>query len=297
MRYTWLAIAALVFLAGCATQNDEPTPHTCDPGSHIFCRCANGGPSTRECKDDGRGFYECESCDGSSTWDEPGGGEAAPPFGNDPPAGTSGAGGNGNSGSGNGGSGNGGSGNGGSGNSGSGASGGGGISVGAGGSSPGTGGSGPVATQPLFGLCTSDSGCASGICRSGYCTQSCSIVSDCPYPASECVAFDANNTVCMPSCNAATDCTEIGSNTQCGFTSAIDNWDVKTCAVWDTAHVLVPNDRDCLPFDHEACHLGYSGQEKVCSAEGKCATGCYVQKDCPQGKTCSSDGTSLGACQ
>jgi hypothetical protein len=36
--------------------------------------------------------------------------------------------------------------------------------------------------------------------------------------------------------------------------------------------------------------------EAVCTEQGVCAAGCYVNNDCPMGQTCSAQG-SLGNCQ
>ena len=59
---------------------------------------------------------------------------------------------------------------------------------------------------------------------------------------------------------------------------------------------LMPAGTDCLPFDHPACNLGYQQMQSVCTEQGVCASGCFVNNDCPQGATCNGGG-SLGSCQ
>jgi len=266
------------FFLACATADDTPPETLCDAATHIFCRCSGGQPGTKECDANGQSFGQCEPC---NDIEDPAGTSGAP---NPPPDGPPN---NGPSGS-------------------SSSSSGGGEEPGEGGAPPidgpgGGGNNGPVdpnGSVELLGACSGDSECQTGLCRSGYCTRECSIVSECPYPTSECVMFDNTQTFCMPSCDTAVGCTAFGgTESQCGYTIAIDNWDVKTCAHWAAKHQLIPNDRDCLPFDHDACNLGYGQRAKVCSAAGKCVTGCFVDKDCPQGKTCSAEGGAQGDCQ
>lgn len=270
------------FLLACATSAETPPETLCDASTHIFCRCPGGQPGTKQCADDGQQFGECEPCDDVDDPYGTSGDSYQPP---DPPS--SGPSGSSSSSSGPG-------------------AGGGDPGPGAGGGPPinGNGGgdnNGPVdpnATVELLEACSSDGECKTGICRSGYCTQQCSVVSDCPYPKGECVKFDNTQTFCMPSCNSAVNCSAFGgTDSQCGYAVAIDNWDVNTCAHWAGKHQLIPNDRDCLPFDHSACNLGYAQREKVCSSDGKCTTGCFVDKDCEQGKTCSAEGGAQGECQ
>jgi len=131
----------------------------------------------------------------------------------------------------------------------------------------------------------------------GYCTKACATVSECPFPQSECVAAMAQPAICMPTCSTAVHCALYGApKSKCGYTQAIDNWGVTTCADWEQNHQLTPLSSDCLPFDHDACNLGYPGKERVCVEQGICAKGCYLNTDCPQGTTCSSQGT-LGNCK
>lgn len=234
----------------------------CDPGENIFCRCPGGDPGTKTCGQDGETFGECGPCVARPTT---GPGAQASSGSTSPPSSattttTGGMGGQG----------------------------------GVGGSTGEGGGTGDTA---LLQSCSTDGDCVSGMCRFNYCTIACTKVSDCPYPQSECVTFDSANTVCMPTCDQASDCTAYTAPpSRCGFTQAIDNWDVTVCAEWADQHQLKPPGVDCLPFDHTACHLGYLGHETVCTDQGVCAQGCYTNPDCPTGQTCSSQG-SLGNCQ
>ena len=151
--------------------------------------------------------------------------------------------------------------------------------------------------EGLLRPCTDDAACASNNCQFGYCTVTCTKVSDCEYPKSECVSY-AGATVCMPVCALATDCGPFGApQSKCGYAPAIDNWGVTVCADWGAEHALVPVDSDCTPFEHTDCNLGYDKRERVCTAEGVCKAGCYSAADCTAGKQCSSDGSALGSCQ
>jgi hypothetical protein len=158
------------------------------------------------------------------------------------------------------------------------------------------GGGGVTGDKPLFAKCEMDSDCQSATCRSRYCTKVCSTVSDCPYPASECVQGEGG-LMCMPTCTTAVDCSSYDAPpSACGYALAVDNWDVTACSDWADKHELMPIDTDCLPFDHPACNLGYPGRERVCSELGVCKIGCYTNADCGQSRICSSQGT-LGQCQ
>ena len=158
------------------------------------------------------------------------------------------------------------------------------------------GGGGPTGDAALLAPCQVDGDCQSGRCDHSYCTKACAVVSDCPYPQSECVPF-GDDAICMPTCTTAVDCSPFGApQSQCGFTQAIDNWDVTVCADWGDAHQLMPVNTDCLPFDHTACNLGYPHSELVCTEQGICANGCYINNDCPSGEACSG-GSTLGTCQ
>lgn len=166
---------------------------------------------------------------------------------------------------------------------------------GEGGSDPGEGGSNPGGA-PLYRPCTDASECESNTCEFGYCTVTCDKVSDCEFPVAECVSF-SGATVCMPACEAALDCDEFGApESKCGFAAAVDNWGVTVCATWGPEHQLMPDDSDCSPLDHEDCNLGYPNQEKVCTEQGLCKTGCFSKADCPDGQDCSSGGSDLGEC-
>jgi hypothetical protein len=169
-----------------------------------------------------------------------------------------------------------------------------GLGPGGGGGDIGVGGTG---SEPILSPCEGDGECQSGMCRFNFCTTACTKVSDCPYPDSECVEFDDSTTICMPTCETAIDCVLFTAPpSKCGYTQAVDNWDVTVCAEWGTNHHLMPVGTDCLPFDHDACNLGYQQMQSVCTEQGVCAEGCYVNADCPMGKTCSAQG-SLGNCQ
>ncbi len=161
----------------------------------------------------------------------------------------------------------------------------------------GAGGSEPVAgNEPLLAPCTLDTDCQGLMCRFGYCTKICAQVSECPWPQSECIPFNVAETICMPSCETAVDCVPFQAPpNRCGYTKAIDNWGVTTCAHWGDKHQLTPQGTDCTPFDHPACNLGYQQMEWVCTAQGICDKGCFTNADCPASTNCSGQG-SLGNC-
>jgi hypothetical protein len=101
----------------------------------------------------------------------------------------------------------------------------------------------------------------------------------------------------MPSCKTALDCKAYDAPTsKCGHATAIDSFSVSTCSHWDVDHITPPYGTGCTPLDHAACNLGYNGRETICSEHGECTKGCYVDKDCPQGTSCSAQGT-LGTCK
>jgi hypothetical protein len=260
------ALAAFLMAYGCAEEGEEIPEFLCNPGENIFCRCPGGDPGTKRCLDSGQAFEECEPCEprpttGPAQQSSSGVGAGGPGAGG-PGAGGPGAGGPG--------------------------------GFGAGGAGAGGGGLGD---QPLLAPCDGNGDCQSGLCIFNYCTQVCALVSECPYPQSECVPFDASTTLCMPTCATALDCAPFDAPpSQCGFAQAVDNWDVTVCAEWGGNHQLMPAGTDCLPFDHPACNLGYQQQQAVCTEQGICAQGCYVNNDCPQGTTCNGGG-SLGNCQ
>jgi hypothetical protein len=263
MRLLIVAVFLLATLTGCAKGSSEVQPSLCTPGENIFCRCDGGDAGTKRCTESGQAFEAC-ICDsgwGSSSDDDDGSSSYNPGTGASTPEGGAG---------------------------------------GAGGSDApsGTGGGGtvtdPVApTLAMFAACKVDGECISGSCQQGYCTTTCTTVSDCAWPAAECVP-NGGTTVCMPRCESALGCGKYDSS-QCGHTRAIDNWHVKVCANWADAHQLMPNGTDCLPYDHKACNLGYQQRGSVCTEQGVCASGCYLDTDCPAGNTCSGNG-SLGKC-
>lgn len=255
-----MGLVGLMVPQACSS-GDGTVEGLCEPGENIFCRCPGGDPGTKACNEDGESFAECGPCMARPTT---GPGQQSSSSTGSPPSSTTTT-----------------------------TTGGGGMGAGG---SMGEGGGG-TGTTALLQSCDSDGDCISGLCRFNYCTVACTKVSDCPYPQSECVSFDANLTICMPSCDEASDCTAYTAPpSRCGFTQAIDNWDVTVCAEWADQHQLKPPGVDCLPFDHTACNLGYLGRETVCTEQGVCAQGCYTNPDCPQGQTCSSQG-SLGNCQ
>jgi len=254
-------IAALmcIFMARCAGQDSSEPASLCIAGENIFCRCPGGDPGTKECLPNGQSFDACGPC------------EDRPSTGPGQQSSSQGTGG-----------------------FGSGGFGSGGFGTGADG---GDGGSGGVVTgdTPLLGTCALDSECQTGMCRDSFCTSSCTLVSECPYPQSECVSYQGVS-ICMPTCQSATDCTPYNAPpSQCGFASAVDNWNVTVCADWGAAHQLMPPGSDCLPFDHVACNLGYQQLQTVCTEQGVCAQGCYVNADCPTGTSCNG-GAGLGNC-
>ena len=253
------AIALLTSGSGCGTGEAGDPEFLCNPGESIFCRCPGGAPGTKRCNDSGESFQECEPCEARPS-SGPGGPGSGPGPGAGPGAGGPGAGGPGAGGAG-----------------------------GAGGGGTGTG------DVELLGVCTDGSDCQSGLCESSFCTIACAVVSDCPYPESECVTFGAQ-TICMPSCATAGDCANYNAPpSACGYTKAIDNWDVTVCADWGDQHQLMPQFTDCLPFDHAACNLGYQQRQLVCDDSGRCVEGCFVNADCPPNTTCNGGG-GFGQC-
>jgi hypothetical protein len=285
---------AAIGLAACAAGNQEDAPTVCVPGDNVFCRCPTGDPATKTCGPDGFTFSECGPCsdgqipdDEDPPWNE-GGYDAS--GGSDPSGGAAPIGGAG---------GTGGSSAGGSSEGGTpdvGGSGGTGGSIGVGGS--GGEGPGPTGNKALFAQCSAGSECQSGVCKNRYCTKSCTKVSDCAFPQAECVPNGNGDTggICLATCNTAAGCAAFGTPTsKCGYTHSIDNWDVTVCADWGTSQLLMPSGTDCLPYNHDECNLGYSSMQSVCTEAGVCAKGCYLNGDCPNGKTCSGQG-SLGNC-
>ncbi|MSP25387.1 MAG: hypothetical protein EXR75_09530 [Myxococcales bacterium] len=273
-----LAVACLVIATshGCARGEDVYHQLTlCVPGENIFCRCDGGEPGTKECLSEGESFGTCGPCEPR---ENSGPGAQASGAG----ATTSGAGGMTNS------------------------SASGGVTTSGGAStsstSSGAGGTMTPGATALLGACKNDGDCQSLKCRQGFCTKTCAKVAECPWPASECVPPASlpmpEGPLCMPSCNTAASCAPYGAPpSQCGYVKAIDSWGVTVCGTFGTAHALLPLGSDCLPFDHPACNLGYPGKERVCSAAGVCAAGCFSAQDCPKGKTCSTPGNVIGNCQ
>ncbi|MBI4700472.1 MAG: hypothetical protein HY744_04775 [Deltaproteobacteria bacterium] len=161
-----------------------------------------------------------------------------------------------------------------------------------------SGGGGGQGNVPLYEPCEQDGECASGKCPMGYCTKDCAQVTDCELGVAECVSF-GGETVCRPVCKTQEDCKKYGCAEEsvcsaCGYGKAVDDWGVKICADWGAELAFPPEGTECKE-DWE-CNLGIEGAEHVCQAFGTCMVGCYEQKDCPKGKTCSSQG-AIGKCQ
>jgi hypothetical protein len=98
----------------------------------------------------------------------------------------------------------------------------------------------------------------------------------------------------MPTCKTVDDCKKyLAPPSMCGYTEAFDGVGVRTCADWGSNHKLPPDGSTCSA--HSGCNLGYTGKERVCSAQ-KCVAGCFGKTDCPSGKTCTTNGT-LGSCK
>ncbi len=277
-----LTLGLLAGASGCTRSGETSAAAMCEPATYVFCRCADSSAGTKRCNDEGSGFSECDSCEGNASdnnhGSKPGSGVGAPGDGSGAgsPSDGSGAG---------------------SPSDGSGA---GSPSGGSGAGSPsgGSGGTTPVASKALLDSCSTHGQCLSNWCESGYCTASCQKVSDCPYPDSECVLTgDAAKARCMPSCQTALDCTDYGAPTsRCGHAVAIDSFSVRSCSHWGEDHLVPPYGTGCTPLNHAACNLGYGGRETVCTAHGVCAKGCFVDKDCPKGTSCSAQG-ELGTCK
>ncbi len=292
----WIAALLASVTVACAKGGQDTGVSKCEPGENIFCRCEGGEPGTRSCLPGGHGFDACVC--GSTSLDDDGGGSAWPP---DDDGGSNGAGASDGSGTAGGTSG-------GAGGSGAGIGNPGGASAAGGhGAASGTGGDdgpvdpgpvdpGPVGSLELLEPCAQPSACKSGYCIDGYCTRECSKVSECPWPQGECVPRQSTN-ICMPRCETAQSCSPYGTpESRCGFARAVDGWRVSVCASWDGAHQLMPAGQDCVPLSHKSCNLGYAGMGRVCSDQGVCADGCYLDGDCPSGQSCSTQ-AALGQCQ
>ncbi|MBK8258666.1 MAG: hypothetical protein IPK82_39155 [Polyangiaceae bacterium] len=266
----WAAFGWLAIWPACdGGQNAEKV---CEPGTEVFCRPCPGNPNepgTRTCNADGSGFDECVSRTGQCPVCTPGDVMACTcddgtesqrecnSSGTDYEAcqcaGTGGSGG------------------------------------GTGGAGGGTGG---TTGKALFEACIQDDECESQNCPMGYCTQECAKIQDCPFGASECVSFKTI-TICMPTCKDQSDCDVYGAPSECGYTHAVDEFPVTTCADWVNDLALPPDGSECV--DDIDCNLGHEGQERVCSFQS-CTTGCYEDKDCPIAQNCSSMG-ALGKCE
>jgi hypothetical protein len=158
-------------------------------------------------------------------------------------------------------------------------------------SSSGGGGSG---AHEYLGTCKDDRDCIDTYCLYGYCTKDCAKFDDCTLGAGECVTF-SDGQFCMPVCTITADCeAAYGSDSQCGYTTAVDGFPVTTCATWGASLLLPPEGSDCS--DDLQCNLGNEGVQSACTTEG-CLKGCFVEFDCPVNTSCSSDGEFLGSCE
>lgn len=277
---TWLWVSALVVasLPACSDGGGSSGGggEECEPGTEVFCRPCPGNPNepgTKRCNAEGTAFDDCIPRSGECeivgcnvgeslfcTCDDGAQGEKlcnadGTGYGSCECGGAGGAGG------------------------------------GGGGAGGGTGG-GAMGTKSLFSPCVDDGECDSNSCPMGYCTKSCAKVSDCPFGVAECVPFPAGG-LCMPTCKAQVDCDVYGVPSECGYSHAIDQFPVTTCADWLGELSLPPDGSDCS--EDVDCNLGHGGEERVCAFEA-CTQGCYEAKDCPETKECSSM-TTLGNCQ
>lgn len=277
-RATWMWAAALVLAAAWpACDGGGAEEKVCDPGTEVFCRPCPGNPNepgTKTCNADGTGFDECISRTGQCavcaagevffcSCDDGAPGEKVcntdgsgfEPCACSPAGGSGGAGGG----------------------------------TGGGGTGGGAGGGGD---KPLFAPCAQDAECESAFCPMGYCTKECAQISDCPFGQAECVSW-SGAPFCMPTCKEQLDCEVYGAPSECGYTKAVDDFPVTTCADWLESLELPPDGSGCA--QDLDCNLGHEGQERVCAFEA-CTTGCYEDKDCPVAQACSSMG-ALGNCQ
>jgi hypothetical protein len=157
-------------------------------------------------------------------------------------------------------------------------------------SSSGSSGSGGT---PLYGYCESDSDCESGVCPMRFCTKKCKKYEDC-LPNAECVEFGGSK-LCRPKCKNQDDCAQYKTPSQCGFAPAIDDFGVTVCSDWGN-NLAFPYDGWECQSDSD-CNLGIFGTGRVCgNFANTCVGGCYSKADCPAGKSCSSNGSSLGSC-
>lgn len=249
----------------CVAQTGECPIIECTPGESRFCKCDDGGAGEKVCNDEGTGYTACE-CGGGVTCtpgdtlfctcdDGAAGEKACNEDGSSYSACACGGSGGGESGG-----------------------------RGSGGGAPG---------KPLLSPCLQGDECESGSCPMGYCTKDCTKVSDCPFGAAECVTFDGAS-FCMPTCKDQSDCNVYGSPSECGYTPAIDDFPVTTCADWLGDLAVPPDGHPCM--GDTDCNLGHVGKELVCTFE-TCTTGCFVDEDCAGAQTCSSNGSTIGSCE
>jgi hypothetical protein len=161
--------------------------------------------------------------------------------------------------------------------------------------STGTGGQGSSA---LFTPCKTNAECKSGDCRNHYCTLDCGNYLDCVDGniTGDCVRFAAGTIqICAPYCTTQSDCAQYGATSACGGAKALDNPSITfaVCGDWGTDLGPMPPGSSCATDPD--CNLGLTGMESICVLQ-KCATGCYLQSDCPNGKFCSSGNGAPGTC-
>lgn len=269
-----LSLTTLGYACDGAGQSEQD--NICEPGANVFCRCPSGEPGTMECLD-GQLFGECvvgfetpcPTRDATGTGGGTGGStaEACEPgerifctcagqTGTRTCAGDGSA-----------------------------------FgecvcdapSSGAGGQ--GSGGAPPTTDLPLYSPCSSPSDCESGLCEMGYCTKTCVDIFDCTIGVAECVALNGD-THCRPTCSQQLDCGPYQLPSECGYTTAIDDFPVTVCADWFNLLQLPPIDYTCA-VDVD-CNLGHPGSERVCDAnDNTCEVGCHLDVDCPAAETCS----------
>ena len=248
----------------CVPQAGECPIFECAPGESRFCKCQDGSSGEKVCNDEGTGYTACE-CGGGVTCTP---GDALFCSCGDGSPGEKVCNGEG---------------------TGYGAC----DCGGSGGGGSGGGGSGGGGSKPLLSPCVQDTECQTGSCPMGYCTKACAKVSDCPFGAAECVTFQSAS-FCMPTCQDQADCEVYGFPSECGYTPAIDDFPVTTCADWLGALKVPPDGHPCA-VDKD-CNLGHTGKALVCTFE-TCTTGCFVDDDCPGSQTCSSNGSTIGNCK
>lgn len=278
-RRTWfgrglLAFTIATFAYACGNADDAAQNNICEPGANVFCRCPSGEPGTMECLD-GQLFGQCVvgfempcpmrettssgtgSGGGRSETCEPGerifctcGAQTGTQTCADDGSGF------------------------------------GSCVCDAPSSGAGGGGGSPTPTDlPLYSPCSSPDDCESGLCQMGYCTKACTEIFDCTIGVAECVALNGD-THCRPICSEQLDCGPYQLPSECGYTTAVDDFPVTVCADWFNLLQLPPIDYSCT--SDVDCNLGHLGTERVCDAnDNTCEVGCHFNVDCPGTETCT----------